>query len=297
MASTAPVAMRRLDSKTGGPLRVKADWRSRAFTQLSWTVLVLFGLIWIFPAFWSLDTSLRPEGEIAAHPAAFWSSHWTFGAYGTVWKNADMLGLYVNSFLISTLSVVFTVAVCSMAGFAIARIRFRGYRLVTGIALAGLLIPPQIGILPMFREVQSMHLLNTYWSNILPGIAAPVAVFVFASFFRGLPHEMAESARVDGAGWFRIYWQVYLPLCRPAVAAVSIFTFIWSWNSFLWPLLTLSSPKVMTIPVGLNSIQTGFGLIQGQIMAGAVLGALPLVFVFLFFQRHIVEGVANTGIK
>jgi multiple sugar transport system permease protein len=122
-------------------------------------------------------------------------------------------------------------------------------------------------------------------------------VFVFASFFDGLPKDLVESARLDGAGWFRIYSRIFMPLCKPAISAVTIFTFVWTWNQLLWPLLVLSSTKLMTIPVGLASVQSAYGIIYGQVMASAVLGALPLIVVFLLFQRRIVEGIANTGIK
>jgi multiple sugar transport system permease protein len=128
-------------------------------------------------------------------------------------------------------------------------------------------------------------------------VPTSVAVFVFASFFSGLPGELAESARIDGAGWFRVYSRIFLPLCKPAASAVFIFTFVWSWNNFLWPLLTMTSTEVMTIPVGLNVVQDSYGIRYAQVMASAVLGALPLFAVFLIFQRRIVEGIANTGIK
>jgi multiple sugar transport system permease protein len=165
------------------------------------------------------------------------------------------------------------------------------------LVLAGLLIPPQTLIMPQFQEFAGLHLLNTHWALILPSVPTSVAVFVFASFFSGLPGELADSARIDGAGWFRVYSRIFLPLCKPAASAVFIFTFVWSWNNFLWPLLTMTSAEVMTIPVGLNVVQDSYGIRYAQVMASAVLGALPLFAVFLVFQRRIVEGIANTGIK
>lgn len=132
---------------------------------------------------------------------------------------------------------------------------------------------------------------------VLPAVAAPIAVFIFESFFSGLPRELIDAARVDGSSWFGIYWRICLPLTRPAVAAVAIFTFVTSWNNFLWPLLVLSNVDQMTIPVGMATVASGFGIMYAQVMATAVLGALPLFVVFLLFQRQIVQGVASTGIK
>jgi len=279
------------------PTAAPVDHRHRFFTALCVVVLVVFAALWLVPMLWAVDTSIRPEGEITAAPARWWTSHPTFDAYRQIWSAGRMPVWYLNSFIVALLTAVLAVVACSMAGFAVARVRFRGRRIVTGLVLAGLMIPPQVLIMPQFQEFAGLHLLNTYWALILPSVPTPIAVFVFASFFSGLPGELAESARMDGAGWFRIYSRIFLPLCKPAASAVFIFTFVWSWNNFLWPLLTMTSTDVMTIPVGLNVVQDSYGIRYAQVMASAVLGALPLFAVFLVFQRRIVEGIANTGIK
>lgn len=273
------------------------DSRTRYFNFFCASVLLVFAAMWVIPLLWAVDTSLRPEGDVTTHPTSWWTSHWTIGAYRSILNSSDMATWYMNSFLISALSALFTVIVCSMAGFALARTGFRGNKIVTGLLLAGLLVPGQVLILPMFSEFSGMHLLNTYWAIVLPSIPAPVAVFVFMSFFNGLPVELVEAARVDGASWLRIYLRIFMPLCKPAISAVTIFTFVWSWNSLLWPLLVMTSTKLMTIPVGLATVQSAYGIQYARVMASAVLGALPLIVVFLLFQRRIVEGVANTGIK
>jgi multiple sugar transport system permease protein len=152
-------------------------------------------------------------------------------------------------------------------------------------------------IVPQFREFDALGLLNTYWAVSFPQIPTAVAVFIFKQFFDGLPRDLEEAARIDGAGWFRIYRQVVMPLAKPAVAAVAIFTFVTSWNDLLWPLLVLTNPDLMTVPVGLATVQGAFGIRYADTMASAVLGAIPLVAVFLLFQRNIVEGIAGTGLK
>ena len=165
------------------------------------------------------------------------------------------------------------------------------------VIAAGLLIPSQVLIIPQFNEFNFAHLLNTYWVQVLPAVAVPIAVIIFVTFFTGIPASLAEAARVDGASWWRIYRAIYMPLSKPAISAVFIFTFVWKWNDFLWPLLTLTSTRVMTLPVGLSQVSSAFGIQYAEIMASAVLGALPLIVVFLLFQRQIVEGIATTGIK
>ena len=153
------------------------------------------------------------------------------------------------------------------------------------------MIPPQALIVPLFREFQALHLINTYWALILPQVPAPIAVFIFKKFFDGVPISLEQAAEVDGANWWVSYRKIALPLARPAIAAVSIFTFVWTWNNFLWPFLAATSQTMMTIPAGLGTVTDGVGIINALQMAEAVLGSLPLVFVFLLAQRQIVEGV------
>jgi multiple sugar transport system permease protein len=184
-----------------------------------------------------------------------------------------------------------------MAAYALSRLQFRGRPLVFVLILAGIMIPGQVLIVPLFREMDAMNLLNTYWAVILPQIPTAIAVFIFKQFFDGLPRELEEAARVDGASPWRIYRRIVIPLSRPVIAAVTIFTFIWSWNNLLWPLLVLSNPDLMTVPVGLATVQGTYGIRYADIMASSILGALPLLAVFLLFQRHIVEGIAGTGLK
>jgi len=270
---------------------------AKTFNRLAATCLTLFGLIWLVPFAWALITSLRPDNEITANPVAWWSNNWTFHAYSSTLKDNPIIWWYLNSFIVSTLSVIFTVIVCSMIGFALAQLKFRGRAAVLAAVLIGLMVPTQATVLPQFIEFRAIHLLGTYWALVLPAIAAPIAVFVFQSFMRGLPPALVEAARLDGASWWLIYRRVCMPLCRPATSAVAILTFVTTWNAFLWPLLVLTQTKSQTIPVGLSGLVGGSANQYAEVMASSVLGILPLLAVFLLFQRQIVQGVAQTGIK
>jgi len=189
------------------------------------------------------------------------------------------------------------VVVCSMAGFALVHLQWRGKYVVLALILAGLMLPTEALVLPQFMQFRALHLLGTYWALVLPVIAAPVAVFVFHAFMKGIPTALIEAARLDGASWWRIYYQVCMPLCRPAISAVAILTFITTWNQFLWPLLVLTQTKSQTIPVGLSGLIGGAAIQYAETMASSVLGILPLLAVFLLLQRQIAQGVASTGIK
>ena len=292
--STIAVPHRRTEARAKSRT---ADWRTRYFTWFCASVLLVFAAIWVIPLLWALDTSLKPDAVIAAHPTSWWSGSWTFHAYQELFNIGNIQTWYLNSFVIALLSAVFAVVACSMVAFAIARTQFTGRRIIYGLIAAGLLIPAQVLIVPQFQEFNYAHLLNTYWVQVLPAVAVPIAVIIFVAFFTGIPASLAEAARVDGASWWHIYRKIYMPLSKPAISAVFIFTFVWKWNDFLWPLLTLTNTRIMTLPVGLSQVSSAFGIQYAEIMASAVLGALPLIVVFLLFQRQIVEGIATTGIK
>ena len=270
----------------------------RTFNIICAVVLGIFALIWVLPTLWALWTSLNDNAvaslgaiPLVTHPSL------TLHSYISLFQQGDILNWYLASFVTALVTVVLTVVTASMAAYALSRLRFRGKGFVFFIVLAGIMIPGQVLIVPWFREFNSFHLLNTYWAVILPQVPSAIAVFIFKQFFDGLPRELEESSRVDGAGFWTIYRRIIMPLTRPAVSAVAIFTFVATWNNLLWPLLALSNPKLMTIPVGLATVQGSYGQRQADIMASSILGALPLILLFLFFQRRIVEGIAGTGLK
>ena len=276
-------------------LALRAQSRVKLFNRICFGVLIAFALLWLVPLLWALDTSLKPNAETTRTTWAIQDP--TVEAFGRQLRDTDILTWFGSSLFISTLSAAGTVLVASLAAYALSRMRFRYRTVVFWVVLAGIMIPGQVLIVPWFREFDALGLLNTWWAVSLPQIPTAIAVFIFKQFFDGLPRELEEVARLDGAGYLRIYRRIIMPLTRPAVAAVAIFAFVGSWNDLLWPLLVLSNPDIMTIPVGLATVQGSFGIRYADVMASAVLGAIPLVAVFLLFQRNIVEGIAGTGLK
>jgi multiple sugar transport system permease protein len=271
------------------------DRRVKLFNGICAGVLIAFALLWLVPIAWTIDTALKPNSETTNPTWAIQDP--TFAAFRTILATGDVWNWYASSFITSTVTAAGAVLFGSMAAFALSRMRFRFRWLLFWFILIGIMIPQQVLIVPQFKEISALHLLNTYWAVILPQIPAAIAVFIFKQFFDGIPRDLDEAARVDGAGFFRTYWRVIMPLSRPVVSAVAIFTFVWSWNNLLWPLVVLTNPKLMTIPVGLATVQGSYGIRYADTMASAILGALPLVILFLFFQRRIVEGIAGTGLK
>jgi multiple sugar transport system permease protein len=278
-----------------GVTPAQLQWRVQLFNRICLGVLLACALLWLVPVAWAVDTALKPNAETTK--TTWLIDNPTVEAFRNALRNTDILKWYGASFITSALAAAFTIVTASLAAYAISRMRFRHKNLVFWFVLAGIMIPGQVLIVPQFREFGSVHLLNTFWAVVLPQVPTAIAVFVFKQFFDGLPRDLDEAARIDGASAFRTYRQVIMPLTRPAVAAVAIFTFVTTWNNLLWPLLVLTNPDIMTIPVGLATVQGAFGIRYADTMATAILGALPLVAVFLLFQRNIVEGIAGTGLK
>jgi multiple sugar transport system permease protein len=273
----------------------RVEFRTKVFNRVCAGVLIAFALIWLIPILWAIDTAVKPNEETTA--TTWLIKNPTFDAFGRVLRDTDILRWFGSSLIIATITAVGVVIVASMAGFALSRMRFKYRNAIFVAVLAGIMIPGQVLIVPQFREMDSLGILNTFWAVSAPQIPTAIAVFIFKQFFDGLPKELDEVARMDGAGFWKIYRRVIMPLARPAIAAVVIFAFVQSWNDLLWPLLVLSNPDIMTIPVGLATVQGSFGIRYADVMASAVLGAIPLVAVFLLFQRNIVEGIAGTGLK
>jgi multiple sugar transport system permease protein len=270
--------------------------RSRV-RPLIYALLVALALIWVVPLAWAVATSLKPDAETTIAPVSWRGSEVTLDAYRVALEQGDILKWYFNSLVATTVITLGTIVTASLAAFAFSRMRFSGRDLLQWLVLAGLIIPFQALIVPLFTQVEALGLADTYWGIVLPQVASPIAVLVFKRAFDALPRELEENALVDGASMWRIYWSIWMPLSRATIAAVGIFTFVLCWNNFIWPFVVTSAGSLFTIPVGLANVQTSYGALYAQQMALAVLGALPLLIAFVLFQRQIVQGIANTGLK
>ncbi|MFI2781088.1 carbohydrate ABC transporter permease [Streptomyces sp. ALB3] len=289
--TTRPAARSERSSDAGGR---RPRWAPGRVLLL--VVALLLTAAWLLPLAWAVATSLKPEGDTTRTPLSWVGSRVTFDAYSKVWESGDLMIWLLNSAYISVMTTLLTVVTCAMAAYGFTRTDFRGRRLLYGLVLAGIMVPPQVLIAPLFREMVQLGLVDTYWGVILPQVAVPAMVFILVKFFEGVPRELEEAAFVDGAGRWRVFWTIVIPLSRPVLAAVAIFTFISTWNNFLWPFLVTTDPGGMTLPVGLVNVQSTFGVRYAQIMASLVIAGMPLLIVFAFFQRQIVRGIAHTGL-
>lgn len=295
--TATPVPRRSPVSAAAPPANAPKVKRS-TFNVVWGVVLVIFAIIWLVPSLFALKTSLTDNG-VAALGAREILSDWNpvLHSYATLLGGSDIWNWYLASAITSVITAVLVVIFASMAAFALSRLRFRGRNTTMMLILLGIMIPGQVLIVPIFQLLGATNLLNTYWAVIFPQIPAVISVFIFKQFFDGIPRELEDAARIDGASTWRIYRSVIMPLSRPVIAAVTILTFVGVWNNLMLPLFVLTNPDLMTIPVGLATVQGSFGQRYADIQAGAVLAALPLVILYLVFQRQIVEGVTGTGLK
>lgn len=296
MSTTAADTRSRIEPTTRTPSAVGKRKRSTG-SIVAFVIATLLAILWLIPLVWALATSLKPDAETTEVPVTWIGSKITFEAYTSVFESGSVWRWYFNSFLVSSVVTMLTILFASMAAFAFSRVKFQGRAFLYLLIAAGLIVPFQALIVPLFQELDAFGMVDTYWGMILPQIAAPIAVLVFKRFFDGIPGELEESARLDGASTWRIYWQIWMPLAKPAIAAVGIFTFVTSWNNFLWPFIITSARGLQTIPVGMATVQTFYGAQYAQVMALSLLGALPLFIAFVLFQRQIVEGISSTGLK
>jgi multiple sugar transport system permease protein len=274
---------------------------SEAQKRSPWWLYAVLGLGLLamsLPFLWMLVSSVKPEAEVRQIPPTWLPETFTLENYQTLFDRLSFPTYFFNSTLVAIFVTLGNVVFCSMLGYALAKLEFRGKRVIFALVLGMLMVPAIAILVPLFVLVSNLGLTNTYAGLILPYLAAPIGVFLMRQYFLGLPDELIQAARVDGASEFRIFWNVMLPLCGPALATLAILTFLGSWNNFIWPLVVAQTEDRYTLPVALALYSVGQNATQyGVLLAGAVVVVLPVIAIFLALQRYFVQGIAMTGIK
>lgn len=261
------------------------------------TVLTAGALVVLVPIVWAVLSSLKTPEELARRPPTLWPQDLTIGNYTEALTAFDFPQYFLNSAIVTVLATALTLVVNSMAAYALSKYNFRGRDTLFVITLATIMIPLQVIFLPVYQVVSSLGLVNTLWGMIIPAAATPTGVFLLRQYMLSLPDDLIEAARIDGAGEFRIFVQIVLPLCRPALAVVAIFSVIWRWNDFLWPLIVAQDESVYTLPVALARFSAQLVVPFNLVLAMSVLSIVPVVLLFLLLQKQIIAGVAQTGLK
>lgn len=254
-------------------------------------------VLWLAPVLWMVFTAFKPNGTPVSIISALITPPFTWDNFKFVTSNAAIWNWTWNSTVIAVVTTVGTILITSMAAFALSRLHFRGKNFVFWFIIAGLMVPTEATIIPLFQIMVENGMINSLSSIILPSLAAPLGVMILKQFFDGIPNELMEAAKIDGAGLIRIYTTIFVPLSRSSMATLAIFTFISSWNNFLWPFLAISDEKMMTLPVGIPLFQSSYQLEMTRPMAANMLASFPAILVFILFQKHIIKGITMTGIK
>lgn len=270
---------------------------TRVSNTIIGVVLFIVAVLMSLPFFWMLFGSLKTEAQILGHPENLLPTAWTLDQYRRVVTDIPFFRLLLNSIVFAGLVSIFSLTLDSAAGYAFAKLPFRGRRVAFVIVLVTLMVPFQVIMVPLYLLIFRMHALDTYWGLILPRITNAFGIYFMRQFFLSFPDELMDAGRMDGLTEFRIYLRIAVPLTTSALTTLGVFHFMYNWNDFLWPLLITSSETMRTLPVGL-ALFTGEHVRQyGPVLSGAVLSIIPILIFFLFAQRTFMRGIALAGLK
>lgn len=274
----------------------KKDIRRRKIGQISLIVILLLGgVLMVFPFLWMISSSFkRPQDlySLSLIPPVF-----TLDSYRTVLQDTSYIRWFANSLLIAGITTVSVAFFDSLAGYTLAKFKFPGAMIIFVLILSTLMVPTEMLVIPWFMMSIEMGWTNTYWGVMFPGVISAFGVFLMRQFFMGVPNELIDAARIDGFNEFQIFWKIALPLVKPAMAALCIFTFLGNWNAYIWPLIVIRSEEMRTLPVGIAFFSTENQAAFDLIMAAASLATIPVIIIFLIFQKQIIKGIALAGLK
>ncbi len=266
-------------------------------TLLTTGFLVLGAFFVLVPLFWMISTSFKTLDKVFSLPIVWipWPLHWE--NYPNAFSQFNFPRYFLNSFVIAIAVTLTNIFFCSLAGYSLAKFRYPSREFIFVAILSTLMLPMEVVMVPTFLIVKQFGWLNSYAGLIAPFVIDAFGIFLMRQYILGIPTDLIEAARIDGCSEFRIYWRVIMPLCKPALAALAIFTFRESWDQFIWPLIIISRDELKTLPLGIAMFESSFGTAYNEVMAVAVIGMIPMALLFFFFQRAFVQGIVLTGMK
>lgn len=269
----------------------------RAMRWVVYAQLVVGAVLMVVPMLWMVSASLMPAGQASTYPPRLFPREVTFEHYVALFTRLSLGRSLLNSAIIAFSVTLISIVINSMAGYAFAKLRFRGREGLFRVLAAGLVVPVQVSMLPLFLLMKQLGLINTYWGVIIPGMASIFGIFLIRQYAQSIPDDLLDAARIDGAGELRIYTSIVLPTIVPILATLGIWTFLSTWNDFMWPLIVLSDDARWTLPVALANLSGEHVQDTELMMAGSVLTILPVMMVFLFLQRYYIQGVMVGSVK
>jgi ABC-type glycerol-3-phosphate transport system permease component len=275
----------------------RCTWRDLSRKVATLALLLVATGLFTLPFLWSLSISFQPPGDVFRWPIKLIPDPATLQNYERLWTEIPFARWLFNSSYVTLTVTAANLFLDALAGYAFARLRFPGRNVLFALLLATLMVPSHVVLVPKFMLLNAFGLVNTYTALIAPATVQVVGLFLMKQFFESIPRQLEEAARIDGCNRFQVFWRVVLPLSKPALAALGIYTFQGNWNEFLWPLVATTTSDMFTLPVGLAMFRYEFKVEWTMLMAGSMLIALPTLIIFLVFQRLFIEGVATSGLK
>ncbi len=292
---------------------MKTKKKTTPYRVISLVVLVIFALLFLFPLYWIVTGAFKPTTDIYSASTVWWPTQWVLRNFQELFsgRSASLFTFFgiegptvpaairwlLNSVFISAVAMLLTCITAAMAGYALAKKRFIGRNVLFALIVCAMALPKQVILIPLIREISSLGLYNTLWAVIFPTVGWPFGVFLMKQFSEGVPGEMLEAARIDGAGEVRTFTQIVMPLIKPGIGALAIFTFINSWNDYFSQLIMLTSSANYTVAVGISTLMGESSTDFGILMAGAALAAVPIITVFLIFQKYFTQGITMGAVK
>ncbi|WP_094548068.1 carbohydrate ABC transporter permease [Petroclostridium xylanilyticum] len=271
--------------------------RRNIYAILGSLLLILATFVFIFPVLWIVLSSFKPGNELFSYPITLFPKNATVENYINTFNQYDFLLYFKNTFIVTVTSTIITLAINTMAGFAFAKYRFRGRDLLFVAFLSTTMLPTEVIMSPTFTVVSKLGLYNSLWGIIIPPIATPTGIFLMRQYFLSVPDSILESARIDGAKERTIFWRLMVPIAKPVISTLTIFSFMWRWNDFIWPLLVISEPKKYTLQLAISNLSGQFSIDWNTLLSASVISMIPVLIVFLIFQKNIIDSMMSSGLK
>ncbi|MDF2670589.1 MAG: sugar transporter permease [Paenibacillus sp.] len=269
----------------------------RTLKWATYAILVLLSLLWIFPVLWTVLSAFKTKTELYSAPPVFWPSEFTLEHFVSAFAKGNFGTYFINSTIVTVTSTLLLLLVNAMAGFALAKYRFKGDTILLVGFISTLMIPLEVIMIPIFKVISALGLYNSLLGLIIPPAATPTGVFLMRQYLLTVPDELLEAARIDGAGEWRIFWRIIVPIAKPILSVLAIFSFMWRWDDFLWPLIVISDPSKYTIQLAISNFIGEYNVDWGSLLAMSTITMVPVLVVFLIFQRQFVQGMVTSGLK
>ena len=274
------------------------NWRHWIGRAIIYTVVAGGALVFSLPFIWMISTSVKPGAEVFVVPPRWIPSTFEWANYIEPWRNLPFLTFYKNTIIVTFVSIVATLISSSLVAFGFARVRFRGRGVLFTLVISTLMLPPQVTLVPLYLLFTRFGMINTLWPLIVQSFFGHAfSIFLLRQYMMTIPHEMDDAARIDGCGWFDIYWRIMLPLAKPALGVVAIFSFQSHWSDFFNPLIYLNTTDQFTVPLGLALLNSRYATAVQQTMAMTLISVIPMILVFLLAQKRFIQGLTITGVK